>query len=169
MKYSSRREQRVDGKANGSWDVQQEQRFVHRRDDDARQAEGTEIAARCRGRRDRLGYDHQTISEHGTAPLRDGDGHRTSGGSAAAAQDAVLSGRRRYVCGFPHCRASKKSFQERLSEEAFRGDFQGKLLRQASRGSMVRRASCTYIVYETTFSLGMLSGIGISYFAIKRV
>ncbi|XP_011701129.1 PREDICTED: uncharacterized protein LOC105457897 isoform X2 [Wasmannia auropunctata] len=90
MKYSSRRGQiRV---KTGSSNVRRE-RIVHRHGD-TRQAGTTEIVARCRGCRGHLGHDHAAIPECGAASLRDGNGDRTGGGSAAAAQDAVHSGKR---------------------------------------------------------------------------
>lgn len=75
MKYSSRRGQ-TRAKTEESSNVR-------------RQAGTTEIAARCRGCRGHLGHHHAAIPECGAAPLRDGNGDRTGGGSAAAAQDAL--------------------------------------------------------------------------------
>lgn len=89
MKYSSRRG-RTREKTEFSND--QRERIVHRYGD-TRQAGTTEIAIRCRGCRGHLGHDHTAIPECGAAPLRNGDGDRTGGGFAAAAQDALHAGK----------------------------------------------------------------------------
>lgn len=89
MKYLSRRGQTRE--KTGSSNVQREL-IVHRYGD-TRQAGTTAVATRCRGCRDHLGHHHTTIPECGAASLRDGNGDRTGGGSAAAAQDALHSGK----------------------------------------------------------------------------